>query len=121
MLKKHCKWIRLHLQEGTAAVREKQHCWGDVPKNRKERGRTKSLLPHPDPLMSLLTEPNIEAAGKAEIWFVQSPSPCSTEIQSYKRMGLELRGNNLRTGPGRTPMKRYLLKCGTCELENEGK
>lgn len=34
-------------------------------------------------------------------------------------MGLEVKGNNLRSGTERINIKRNLLKCDTCELENE--
>lgn len=42
---KTANWVLLLLQETTAVLGVKKHCWGDAHRNRKQTGKSKSRLP----------------------------------------------------------------------------
>ena len=71
----------------------------------------------PGPLAPPIDRAYIVAAGKTEAWLAEFQPQQNKEIE-YRRVGFQVRGNNL-SGIGRIHKKRNLLKCGTCELENE--
>lgn len=95
----------------------RRHCWGNAHRKGKQTGKSKCLPPCPGLLVPPVDRACLVAAGKTEASFVESQPQQNKDIECRK-VGFQIKGNNF-SDIGGIYNNKNLLKCGTCELENE--